>query len=94
MCYYSVVFKGDQNESAVLCTKTKTYDVKQAETSNSILILPELTFPDEECISTELTSRKVIYFVIKAGLIILNINNKLMTADSWYISYILWSQTL
>lgn len=59
--YYSVVFKGDHNESAVLCTKAKTYDVKEAETSNSILLLPELTFPDEDT-NIELTSRKVIYF--------------------------------
>lgn len=55
-----MVFKGDQKESAVLCTKTKTYDVKEAETSNSILLLPELTFPDEEVNTTELTKRKVI----------------------------------
>jgi sister chromatid cohesion protein DCC1 len=58
-----VVFKGDHKESAVLCTKTKTYDVKEAETSNSILLLPELTFPDEDTNTTELTSRKVINFV-------------------------------
>lgn len=57
-----MVFKGDHNESAVLCTKAKTYDVKEAETSNSILLLPELTFPDEDTNNTELTNRKVIYF--------------------------------
>lgn len=55
-----MVFKGDHKESAVLCTKSKTYDVKEAETSNSILLLPELTFPDEEFNNMELTSRKVI----------------------------------
>lgn len=58
-----MVFKGDHKESAVLCTKTKTYDVKEAETSNSILLLPELTFPDEKFNNTELTSRKVICFI-------------------------------
>lgn len=58
--YFSVVFKGDKKESAVLCTETKTYDVKEAETSNSILLLPELTFPDEKANITELTKRKVI----------------------------------
>lgn len=64
MCF-SVVFKGDKNESAVLCTETKTYDVKEAETSNSILLLPELTFPVEESNDTELTSRKVIHHINK-----------------------------
>jgi len=57
------MFKGDKNESAVLCTKTKTYDVKEAETSNSILLLPKLTFPDEESNNIGLTSRKVFYYV-------------------------------
>lgn len=56
-----MVFKGGKEESAVLCTETKTYDVKEAETSNSILLLPELAFPDEESNSDELISRKVIF---------------------------------
>lgn len=59
-----MVFKGDRKESAVLCTETKTYDVKEAETSNSILLLPELTFPDKESNNTELNSRKVIRSVL------------------------------
>ncbi|XP_022175056.1 sister chromatid cohesion protein DCC1 [Myzus persicae] len=59
-CGQTVVFKGDDDESAVLCTKTKTYDVQEAETSNSILLLPELTFPNEEFNHKELTSRKVV----------------------------------
>jgi sister chromatid cohesion protein DCC1 len=57
---YRVVFKGEQNESAVLCTENKTYDVKEAETSNSILLLPELTFPNEDVVDEQLTIRKVI----------------------------------
>ncbi|KAL5242866.1 hypothetical protein ACI65C_010276 [Semiaphis heraclei] len=69
-CGQTVVFKGDHNETAVLCTETKTYDVQDAETSNSILLLPELTFPDEEFNNKELTSRKVVgifhkYFEVK-----------------------------
>lgn len=58
-----MVFKGDKNESAVLCTETKTYDVKEAETSNSILLVPELEFPDEESDNIELNSKKVIYCI-------------------------------
>ncbi|VVC28265.1 Sister chromatid cohesion protein Dcc1 [Cinara cedri] len=70
-CGSTVVFKGDRKESAVLCTETKTYDVKEAETSNSILLLPELTFPDEESSNTELSSRKVVgifhtYYEVKS----------------------------
>lgn len=70
-----MVFKGDKNESAVLCTETKTYDVKEAETSNSILLLPELSFPDEKSINAELISRHVICCLIKliSELIICNI---------------------
>lgn len=66
-----MVFKGDQNESAVLCTETKTYDVKEAETSNSILLLPELKFPDEELNEMELINRKVMHNIYKVLKIVL-----------------------
>ncbi|XP_050434446.1 sister chromatid cohesion protein DCC1 [Adelges cooleyi] len=59
-CGQTVVFKGDKNETAVLCTKTKTYDVKEAETSNAILLLPNLTFPDEQSEENELINRKIV----------------------------------
>ena len=36
-----VVIRGLKTDSAVLCTKDKTYDIKDTETSNSLLILPE-----------------------------------------------------
>nr|XP_021197886.2 sister chromatid cohesion protein DCC1 [Helicoverpa armigera] len=39
-----LVFKGDPDENVVLCTNNKTYDVKEAETSNSLLLVPELLF--------------------------------------------------
>ncbi|XP_026728333.1 sister chromatid cohesion protein DCC1 [Trichoplusia ni] len=39
-----LLFKGDQDENVVLCTNNKTYDVKEAETSNSLLLVPELLF--------------------------------------------------
>uniref|UniRef100_A0A2A4JVD1 Sister chromatid cohesion protein DCC1 n=1 Tax=Heliothis virescens TaxID=7102 RepID=A0A2A4JVD1_HELVI len=39
-----LTFKGDPDESVVLCTNNKTYDVKEAETSNSLLLVPELLF--------------------------------------------------
>ncbi|XP_037298438.1 sister chromatid cohesion protein DCC1 isoform X1 [Manduca sexta] len=39
-----LVFKGDPEENVVLCTSNKTYDVKEAETSNSILLVPDLLF--------------------------------------------------
>lgn len=66
-----MVFKGDQNESAVLCTESKTYDVKEAETSNSILLLPELKYPDEELNETELINRKVMFIINKVIKIVL-----------------------
>ncbi|XP_063542174.1 sister chromatid cohesion protein DCC1 [Cydia strobilella] len=39
-----LLFKGDPEENVVLCTSTKTYDVKEAETSNSLLLVPDLLF--------------------------------------------------
>ncbi|XP_037715860.1 sister chromatid cohesion protein DCC1 [Drosophila subpulchrella] len=37
-------FKGGQNEKVVLCTDERTYDVKGAEISNSLLLVPDLKF--------------------------------------------------
>lgn len=37
-------FTGDPDENVVLCTSNKTYDVKEAETSNSLLLIPDLLF--------------------------------------------------
>ncbi|KAH8401199.1 hypothetical protein KR009_003596, partial [Drosophila setifemur] len=37
-------FKGGLNEKVVLCTDERTYDVKGAEISNSLLLVPDLKF--------------------------------------------------
>lgn len=42
-----LVIKGDQSEYAVVCTDSETYELKNAETSNSLLVLPECRFPEE-----------------------------------------------
>ncbi|CAG5055274.1 unnamed protein product [Parnassius apollo] len=39
-----LVFKGDPDENVVMCTENKTYDVKEAETSNSLLLVPDLLY--------------------------------------------------
>lgn len=31
----------------MLCSDNRTYEVKEAETSNSLLVIPNLEFPDE-----------------------------------------------
>ena len=41
-----VVIRGQADDSAVLCTKNKTYDLKLAETSNTMLLLPDLKLSD------------------------------------------------
>lgn len=43
----ALVFKGGLNEKIVLCSDSKTYEVKEAEISNSLLVLPELQFFDQ-----------------------------------------------
>lgn len=37
---HGVVIKGGADDDAVLCTKSKTYAIKQAETSNTLLLIP------------------------------------------------------
>lgn len=38
----SVSFKGALNEKVVICTESRTYEVKEAEISNSLLLIPNL----------------------------------------------------
>ena len=42
-----VVIRGERHEDAVLCTEDKTYDLRLAETSNSLLICPALIYPTD-----------------------------------------------
>uniref|UniRef100_A0A1B6DB07 Sister chromatid cohesion protein DCC1 n=1 Tax=Clastoptera arizonana TaxID=38151 RepID=A0A1B6DB07_9HEMI len=42
-----VVFRGSQDDKAVLCTDNLTFEVKEAEISNSLLLIPNLTMPDK-----------------------------------------------
>ncbi|KAH8279473.1 hypothetical protein KR026_010896, partial [Drosophila bipectinata] len=41
---HTLHFKGGLNEKVVLCTDERTYDVKGAEISNSLLLVPDLKF--------------------------------------------------
>ncbi|XP_046384784.1 sister chromatid cohesion protein DCC1 [Ischnura elegans] len=43
----SLVIRGLEDDEAVLCTDDATYEIRGAETSNSMLLIPELIFPDD-----------------------------------------------
>ncbi|KOC69042.1 Sister chromatid cohesion protein DCC1, partial [Habropoda laboriosa] len=38
----SLTFQGNKEDTVVLCTKNQTYDIKEAETSNSCMLVPNL----------------------------------------------------
>lgn len=42
-----MVIRGDKDEQAVLCSKDKTYDLKIADTSNMLLLIPGCKTPDQ-----------------------------------------------
>lgn len=42
-----VYIKGDDDEDAILCTDSRTYEVVETETSNSLLLLEGIKFVDE-----------------------------------------------
>lgn len=44
-----MAFRGNPEDQAVLCTESCTFEVKEAETSNSLLILQKLEFPTSPC---------------------------------------------
>jgi len=43
----SLVIRGDAADAAVLCTSDRTYELREAETSNSLLVLDSLSWPEE-----------------------------------------------
>ncbi|KAK0151862.1 Sister chromatid cohesion protein DCC1 [Merluccius polli] len=43
----SLVIRGDKDERAVLCSGDKTYDLKMADTSNLLLLVPGCKTPDQ-----------------------------------------------
>ncbi|XP_067832419.1 sister chromatid cohesion protein DCC1 isoform X2 [Heptranchias perlo] len=43
----SLIIRGDKDEHAVLCSEDKTYNLKIADTSNLMLIIPDCKTPDQ-----------------------------------------------
>jgi len=43
--YFRVVLRGDRDDNAVLCTKDTTFELKVAETSNTLMLTPSLSDP-------------------------------------------------
>ena len=42
-----VIIRGEAGDSAVLCSDVQTFDLREAETSNSVLLLEGLKYPDQ-----------------------------------------------
>ena len=42
-----VVIKGEPNDDAVLCTDDMTFELRTAETSNALLVVPHLLCPND-----------------------------------------------
>ena len=55
----SLTIRGDANDSAVLCSNNKTFDLKEAETSNSLLLIDKLGFPGESQMRNDTSSNQV-----------------------------------
>lgn len=49
----SLTFQGTEEDSVVLCTKDRTYDISEAETSNSYLLVPRLNLSQEINVDTD-----------------------------------------
>ncbi|CDQ94377.1 unnamed protein product [Oncorhynchus mykiss] len=55
----SLVIRGDQDERAVLCSEDKTYDLKIADTSNLLLLVPGCLTPDHLTTDNQASSQLV-----------------------------------
>ncbi|XP_033225073.1 sister chromatid cohesion protein DCC1 [Belonocnema kinseyi] len=62
----SLSFRGETGEFVVLCTKDRTYDVREAETSNSLLLVPNLKF-HTEIIDSESNNRSIEDLEVKGN---------------------------
>lgn len=67
-----VSIRGDSDDDAVLCTKTTTYSLKASDTSNALLLLPDISTSKSGDFGSEtrLTEREVVacfdsYFELK-----------------------------
>merc|ERR1719369_153524 len=54
-----MVLRGQDLDSAVICTKNRTFDIKGAETSNSMLIIPDISVPSD--IESERSDRRLTW---------------------------------
>jgi len=69
----SVAIRGDHQDEAVLCTDKATFDLKVAETSNSLLLVPHCALPKDEefksevspLVHKEVSSCHTMYFEVK-----------------------------
>ena len=43
----TLTIRGDETENAVICSKEKTFEIKEAETSNSLMLVDRVTLPDK-----------------------------------------------
>ena len=46
--FCSVTVRGDHQDEAVLCTEKATFELKMADTSNSLLLVPRCALPKDE----------------------------------------------
>lgn len=56
----SIYIKGEDDESAVLCTEKNTYNILQADTSNSLLLAKQLRFVEELKDHTDRTTNRIV----------------------------------
>lgn len=64
----SVAIRGDHQDEAVLCTDKATFDLKVAETSNSLLLVPHCALPKDEgnfCLLSQLSTYSCLLQVVK-----------------------------
>ncbi|XP_072756652.1 sister chromatid cohesion protein DCC1 isoform X2 [Anoplolepis gracilipes] len=54
----TVSFRGNKRDDAILCTKTRTYEIKEAEISNSWLLIPNLKL--SKATSTEEVTERTV----------------------------------
>ncbi|GCB80370.1 hypothetical protein scyTo_0018096 [Scyliorhinus torazame] len=60
----SLTIRGDLDEHAVLCSEDKTFDLKMADTSNMLLIVPDCRTPNQ--LASDSSTDQLIHCQVKS----------------------------
>ena len=60
---YSLVIRGQESDSAVICTDSATFDIKNVSTSNTLMLFDDLVIDFNKSNSTDMDSEQESFLI-------------------------------